>query len=52
MSVAIGASAAGARVMTATSSQGMAYMFEPIFLASGLRMPIVITLSIGHLLVQ
>jgi len=44
MSVAIGASAAGARVMTATSSQGMAYMFEPIFLASGLRMPIVMNL--------
>ena len=44
MSVAIGASAAGARVMTATSSQGMAYMFEPIFLASGLRMPIVMNI--------
>jgi pyruvate ferredoxin oxidoreductase alpha subunit len=44
MSVAIGASAAGVRVMTATSSQGMAYMFEPIFLASGLRMPIVMNI--------
>ena len=44
MSVAMGASAAGARVMTATSSQGMAYMFEPIFIAAGLRLPIVMNL--------
>ena len=44
MSVAIGASSAGARVMTATSSQGLAYMFEPIFIASALRVPIVMNL--------
>jgi len=44
MSVAIGASAAGARVMTATSSQGLAFMFEPIFIASALRTPIVMNL--------
>ena len=44
MSVGIGASAAGARVMTATSSQGLAYMFEPIFIASALRVPIVMNL--------
>jgi len=44
MSVAIGASAAGARVMTATSSQGLAYMFEPVFIASALRVPIVMNL--------
>jgi pyruvate ferredoxin oxidoreductase alpha subunit len=44
MSVAIGASSAGARVMTATSSQGLAYMFEPVFIASALRVPIVMNL--------
>jgi pyruvate ferredoxin oxidoreductase alpha subunit len=41
MSAAIGASAAGARVMTATSSQGLAYMWEELHIASGLRRPIV-----------
>jgi pyruvate ferredoxin oxidoreductase alpha subunit len=44
MSVAMSASVAGARVMTATSSQGLAYMFEPIFIASALRAPIVMNL--------
>ncbi|MGV8087360.1 MAG: pyruvate ferredoxin oxidoreductase [Candidatus Woesearchaeota archaeon] len=44
MSVAIGASSSGARVMTATSSQGLAFMFEPIFIASALRLPIVMNL--------
>ncbi|MGV8172304.1 MAG: pyruvate ferredoxin oxidoreductase [Candidatus Woesearchaeota archaeon] len=44
MSVAMGASAAGARVMTATSSQGLAFMFEPVFIASALRLPIVMNL--------
>lgn len=42
MSACIGASAAGARVMTATSSQGLAYMFEMLNIASGLRLPIVL----------
>jgi len=41
MSSCIGASAAGARVMTATSSQGLAYMWEMLGIASGLRLPIV-----------
>ena len=41
MSAAIGASSAGARVMTATSSQGLAYMWELLYIASGLRLPIV-----------
>lgn len=41
MSAAIGASAAGARVATATSSQGLAYMWEELHIASGLRLPIV-----------
>src|SRR4030042_4340410 len=38
----VGASAAGARVMTSTSSQGLALMHEILFIASGLRLPIVI----------
>ncbi len=41
MSGCIGASAAGGRVMTATSSQGLALMWEMLFIASGLRLPIV-----------
>src|SRR5512133_4010702 len=41
MSAAIGASAAGARVMTATSSQGLALMWEELHIAAGLRLPIV-----------
>ncbi len=41
MSACIGASAAGARVMTATSSQGLAYMWEVLGIASGMRLPIV-----------
>src|SRR3989344_1772044 len=43
MSACIGASAAGARTMTATSSQGLLYMFEVLPAASGLRLPIVMT---------
>ncbi len=42
MSACIGASAAGARVMTATSSQGLAYMFEMLYIASGMRLPITV----------
>src|SRR3990172_7525234 len=41
MSASIGASAAGARVITATSSQGLAYMWEMLYIASALRLPIV-----------
>jgi pyruvate ferredoxin oxidoreductase alpha subunit len=41
MSACIGASAAGARVMTATSSQGLALMWEVLHIASGMRLPIV-----------
>jgi pyruvate ferredoxin oxidoreductase alpha subunit len=41
MSATIGAAAAGARSMTATSSQGLAYMWEMLNIASGLRLPIV-----------
>jgi pyruvate ferredoxin oxidoreductase alpha subunit len=45
MSVAIGASATGARAYTATSSQGLLYMTEALFNASGLGLPIVMTLA-------
>ncbi|TDB36846.1 MAG: pyruvate ferredoxin oxidoreductase [Actinobacteria bacterium] len=41
MSACVGASAAGARVMTATSSQGLALMWEELHIASGMRLPIV-----------
>lgn len=41
MSAAIGAAASGARVMTATASQGLALMWELLYIASGLRLPIV-----------
>lgn len=43
MSACIGAAAAGARVMTATSAQGLALMWEELYIASGLRLPIVMT---------
>ena len=42
LSACIGASAAGARAMTGTSSQGLALMYEMMYIASGLRLPIVI----------
>jgi pyruvate ferredoxin oxidoreductase alpha subunit len=45
MSVAIGASAAGARSYTATASQGLLYMVEAIYNASGLGLPIVMTVA-------
>jgi len=45
MSVAIGASAAGVRAYTATASQGLLYMAEAAFNASGLGLPIVMTVA-------
>jgi pyruvate ferredoxin oxidoreductase alpha subunit len=41
MSATIGAAAAGARAMTATSACGFALMHEMLYIASGLRLPIV-----------
>ncbi|MCX7757252.1 MAG: pyruvate ferredoxin oxidoreductase, partial [candidate division WOR-3 bacterium] len=41
MSACIGAAASGARAMTATAAQGLALMHEMLFIASGLRLPIV-----------
>ena len=43
MSACIGASAVGARTYTATASQGLLYMAEALFNASGLGLPIVMT---------
>jgi pyruvate/2-oxoacid:ferredoxin oxidoreductase alpha subunit len=45
MAAAIAAEATGARVFTASSSQGIAYMHENLFVASGLRLPIVMALA-------
>ncbi|MDQ0374615.1 hypothetical protein [Cellulomonas humilata] len=45
MSGAIGASAVGARSYTATSSQGLLYMVEAVYNASGMGMPIVMTVA-------
>jgi pyruvate ferredoxin oxidoreductase alpha subunit len=45
MSACIGSSAAGARTYTATSSQGLLFMAEALFNASGLGFPIVMTVA-------
>ncbi len=45
LSAAVGAAAAGARVYTASSSQGIALMYEIMFIASSLRLPIVMTIA-------
>jgi len=45
MSTCIGMSATGARTYTATSSQGLALMNEILFIASALRLPIVMTVA-------
>lgn len=43
MSTCIGASAAGARAMTATSSCGLAYMWELLYVSASMRLPIVMS---------
>ena len=45
MSVAIGSSATGARTYTATASQGILFMCEAVYNASGLGLPIVMTVA-------
>ncbi len=45
MSVAIGASVAGSRAYTATASQGLLFMAEAVYNASGLGLPIVMTVA-------
>ena len=44
MSACVGAEAAGSRAMTATSSNGLSFMWEMIYIASSLRLPIVMSL--------
>ncbi len=41
MSACVGAASAGGRVVTATASQGLALMYEILYIASALRLPIV-----------
>ncbi|MDD3725708.1 MAG: pyruvate ferredoxin oxidoreductase [Candidatus Ratteibacteria bacterium] len=43
MSACIGASASGVRAMTGTSSQGLALMWEMLYIAAGLRLPIIMS---------
>ncbi|MDD7384182.1 MAG: transketolase C-terminal domain-containing protein [Actinomycetaceae bacterium] len=45
MSACIGASAGGARTYTATASQGLLFMVEAVYNASGLQLPIVMTVA-------
>ncbi len=45
MTACIGAAACGCRVMTATASQGLALMHEMLFIAAGLRLPIVMAVA-------
>lgn len=45
LSILIGASAAGARAYTATSSQGLLFMAEAVYNAAGLGLPIVMTIG-------
>ncbi len=49
MSVCCGSSARGARTFTCTSSQGLALMNEVVFIASSLRLPIVMVVCNRHL---
>jgi len=45
LSACIGAASAGARVFTATSAQGLELMHELLYIASGLRLPIVMSIA-------
>lgn len=45
LSASVGASAFGARTFTATASQGLLYMTEVVYAASGLRLPIVMAVG-------
>src|SRR5512137_447439 len=45
MSMCIGASASGARTATATASAGLAFMWEMLYIASGMRLPIVMAVA-------
>jgi len=45
MSICIGASAAGARALTATASAGLAFMWEMLYIAASMRLPVVMTVA-------
>ena len=45
MSVCVGASAAGARAFTCTSSQGLILMSEIVYIAASLRLPVVMIVA-------
>ena len=45
MSICIGAAAAGARALTATASAGLAYMWEMLYIAASMRVPVVMTVA-------
>lgn len=45
MSICIGAASAGARTVTATASAGMAYMWETLGIAAGMRVPITMAVA-------
>ncbi len=45
MSACLGSSATGARTFTATSSQGLALMNEVMYVASGMRLPVVMAVA-------
>jgi pyruvate ferredoxin oxidoreductase alpha subunit len=45
LSACVGASVTGARVFTATSSQGLAYMHEMLYNVSGMRLPVVMAVA-------
>jgi len=45
MAACIGAQATGVRTYTATASQGLALMWELLYIASGMRLPIVMTVA-------
>jgi len=49
ISACVGSSAAGARTVTATSSQGLALMNEILYIASGMRLPILMVISMRAL---
>lgn len=45
LSACIGASAAGARTFTSTAAQGLMFMYELLYIASGFRLPIVMVVA-------
>jgi pyruvate ferredoxin oxidoreductase alpha subunit len=45
MSICIGAAAAGARSVTSTASAGLAFMWEMLYIAASMRLPIVMTVA-------